>query len=235
MNNTKPVWIFVIGFLVIMAGLAFSIVWVLRQAVVQTVAPVAAVNNDLATQVADFLHPTPTILPDMAAVVRDVRSLARLETIQFTIEKVITAESNQDLFGGLFGDKLIFIARGPVIAGIDMNKFSPKDMQVKDNVLYVHLPAPEVFLATLDNDKSRVYDRSTGLLTKGDVNLETTARQAAQDEIEKAALDDGILDLARQNAESYMYRLLRGMGYQEVIFVHDPETATPVPTETVAP
>jgi hypothetical protein len=56
-------------------------------------------------------------------------------------------------------------------------------------------------------------------LTKGDVQLETTARRAAEQEIEKAALEDGILRLARSNGESYLSRLFHQLGYPEVIFV----------------
>ena len=81
------------------------------------------------------------------------------------------------------------------------------------------VPAAEVFVATLDNEKSYVYDRQTGLFTKGDVNLETQARQVAEQEIKKAALEDGILTLAQNNAESYLERLLRSLGFTAVIFV----------------
>jgi hypothetical protein len=84
------------------------------------------------------------------------------------------------------------------------------------------LPDAEIFLTTLDNDKSYVYDRDTGLLTKGDINLETAARQAAEDAIEEAALEDGILDQAQQNAEAYLYRLLRSLGYPDIIFIQTP-------------
>jgi hypothetical protein len=162
-------------------------------------------------------------------VIRDVRSLARLETIQYTVEKVITAQTGPGIFDSLFGDKLIFIARGLVVAGVDMSKLSPDDLRVENNVLYVRLPATEIFIATLDNDKSYVYNRDTGLLRKSDLNLETAARRAAEDEIEKAALEDGILDQARQNAENYLYRLFRQLGYPEVIFVANAATATPTP------
>ncbi len=61
-------------------------------------------------------------------------------------------------------------------------------------MLNVRLPAAEVLVATLDNDKSYVYDRQTGLFTKGDPSLETQARQVAEQEILKAAIGDGILD-----------------------------------------
>jgi hypothetical protein len=154
-----------------------------------------------------------------------------LETIQYSIEKVITAESGQGTFGFLFGDKLIFVAHGVVTAGVDLARLQPEDLRVQNNVLYVRMPAPEIFIATLDNEKSYVYNRDTGALTHGDVNLETTARRAAEDEIRKAALEDGILQQAGQNAENYLSRLLRELGYPEVIF----EQATPVPELTPAP
>jgi hypothetical protein len=53
------------------------------------------------------------------------------------------------------------------------------------------------------------------------VDLETLARQAAEDEIEKSAVEDGILDLARTNAEYYLSRLFQTLGYPQVIFVQD--------------
>ena len=190
----------------------------------QSVQPVNDMTSDLGTQVAEMRNPTPTVIADPLTVIYQVRSLARLETIQYSLEKVITAETGQGVFGPLFGDKLLFVAHGIVIAGIDLDKLGPKDMWTENGVLYVRLPEAEIFVATLDNDKSYVYNRDTGLLTHGDVNLETTARRAAEDEITKAALEDGILRQANQNAENYMYRLLRGLGYSEVIFIRPTPT-----------
>jgi hypothetical protein len=163
-----------------------------------------------------------------------VRALARLETIQYTVEKVITAESGQGVFRSLFGDKLLLVAHGVVIAGIDMQKLTPDDLRVENSVLYVKLPDPEVFIATLDNQKSYVYDRQTGLLTHGDVNLETTARAAAEQEIEKAAIEDGILNQARTNGENYLYSLFVSLGYKDVIFEDSSGTPLPAPTTITA-
>jgi hypothetical protein len=85
-------------------------------------------------------------------------------------------------------------------------------------VLYVQLPEAEIFVVAIDNQQSYVYDRVTGLFTHGEVNLETEARRAAEIEIESSALEDGILDLAAQNAESFLDRLFRDLGFPEVIF-----------------
>jgi hypothetical protein len=99
-----------------------------------------------------------------------------------------------------------------------MEKLQPADMRMDNGVLYVHLPPTEIFIATLDNDKSYVYDRETGLLTKGSIDLETLARQSAEDEIRKAALEDGILTQGQTNAENYLLKFFTALGYKTVLF-----------------
>jgi hypothetical protein len=205
--------------LVVTAVVVMVLVWASLQRAQQAIQPVNAVVSSLGTQVAQVLHPTPTILPDPVTIIHSVRSLARLETIQYSVEKVITAESGQGPFGFLFGDRLLLVAHGVVIAGLDLSKLGPQDLSLENSVLKVRLPATEIFIATLDNEKTYIYDRDTGILTKGNIQLETAARQAAEKEIEQAALEDGILDQARQNGESYLLRLFLQLGYPEVIFV----------------
>ncbi|HNC09973.1 MAG TPA: DUF4230 domain-containing protein [Anaerolineales bacterium] len=175
-------------------------------------------NYALQTQVAQLANPTPTIIPDPVTYINEIRALARLETIQYSIEKVIAAEVGQGTFGFAFGDRLLFVAHGIVIAGIDMEKLQPADMTFDGTVLYVNLPPAEIFIATLDNDKSYVYDRETGLLTQGQVDLETIARQSAEDEIRKAALEDGILEQAQRNGEAYLIKFFNALGFKTVIF-----------------
>jgi Protein of unknown function (DUF4230) len=218
-KNNLRAWILVIGVLVILIVAAAGVVLTVRQTTQRVVQPVSDMANSLGTQVAQVLHPTPTVIPDPVTIVHEIRALARLETIQYTIEKVVTAETGQNILAPLFGDRLLFVAHGYVTAGIDLEKLGPQDMWVQDGILYVKLPDPEVFVATLDNDKSYVYDRDTGVFTHGDINLETTARQAAEDLIEQAAIDDGILDQARVNAETYMQSLLNSLGFQQISFV----------------
>jgi hypothetical protein len=136
------------------------------------------------------------------------------------VEKVITAEQNQGTFDFLFGDRMLFVAHGTVIAGIDMDKIQPADMQLVDGILNVRLPPAEVFVATIDNQKSYVYTRETGMLSKQAVDLETLARQSAEQEIMKAAIEDGILQQAQTNGETFLLKFFNSLGYKTVIFVH---------------
>jgi Protein of unknown function (DUF4230) len=213
--------------IVIVVGLFIGLPYLMRQLLQDTtdaaIAPIAEANAQVKTEVANLLHPTPTIIPDPVTIIHEVRSLARLESIQYSVEKVITAEIAQGQFDFLFGDKLLFVAHGTVIAGIDLGKMTTQNLWLEDGALYVNLPEPEVFVATLDNDKSYVYDRETGLLRQSDTNLETQARQVAEQKILEAALADGIMIQADINAEAYMERLFRSLGYKEVVFVHETE------------
>lgn len=210
--------------LIVIAVGVYFIVQTIRQTQQAINAPFSQVNEanrQLQTQVGNLLHPTPTIIPDPVTYINEVRALARLETIQYSVEKVITGESNQGTFAFLFGEKLLFVAHGTVIAGIDMSKLRPEDMRYENGVLTVKLPPAEVFIATLDNDKSYVYQRDTGYITKPDVNLETQVRQKAEEEILKAALEEGILEQAQTNAEAYLLKFFAALGYPNTIFTHD--------------
>jgi hypothetical protein len=199
----------------------YFIVQTIRQTTQQVTAPfqqVEQANQALQTQVSQLINPTPTIIPDPVTYINEIRALARLETIQYSVEKVITAEQSQGTFSFLFGDSLLFVAHGLVIAGIDMARILPEDMQLVNGALNVRLPAAEVFVATIDNQKSYVYTRETGILTKQSVDLETLARQSAEEEIRKAALEDGILDQAERNAEVFLLKFFNALGYDAVIF-----------------
>jgi hypothetical protein len=208
-----------VGILIILALGVYAGVSILQNAANEAIQPVSDLTGDLGTQVSQVLHPTPTVLPDPITVVREVNSLARLETIQYSVEKVVTAETGQAFLGVLFGDRLLLVAHGEVIAGVDLAKFSEEDIYIQNGLLFVRLPEPEIFVATLDNEQSYIYDRQIGFLRRGNVDLETAARRAAEVEIERAAINDGILERAERNAEDFLRKLFLQMGFPEVVFI----------------
>jgi hypothetical protein len=119
-----------------------------------------------------------------------------------------------------------------------MAKLQTGDVRIDaQGTIYIVIPAAEVFTATLDNNKTYVYSRDTGLLAPKK-DLETTARQAAEQQILKAALDDGILDTALANGKAYLQRFLLSIGLKQVVFIDATPgragtTVIPVPTMTM--
>jgi hypothetical protein len=217
-KSFKILGILLIILLIIMIGSAIFMVLTVTRTIDSALAPMQNVNKMLSTQVSQLLNPTPTVIPDPVTVIREVQSLARLETVQFSIQKIITAEVNQGVLGPLFGDRLLLVAHGFVIAGVDLSAIDVNDLRLDDDVLIVNLPDAEIFVATLNNDKSYIYDRTTGLFRKSNPNLETEARRVAEKEIYDGAIEDGILEQAQLNAEIFLERLFNSLGYMRVVF-----------------
>jgi hypothetical protein len=171
---------------------------------------------------------TPVILPDPVIIVTEIQDLARLETASYSFEKIIRAErGDQRLLWGALGESLIFVAHGDAVAGVDLSKMSRSDLQVVDpETVMIYLPEAEIFHVRLDNQKSYVADRDTGVLVRADPQLESQVRGTAEDELMLAAEESDIRARAQTNAEAYMESFLRGLGFTNVIFT---ETTPPVP------
>jgi hypothetical protein len=158
-----------------------------------------------------------TIDTSPAAVVQGIQRLSRLETVVYSLDKIVVGERQSNLLpNALAGDKLLLIAHGEVVAGVDLNGLKPSDVTVQGDHVSVRMPQPMVLSTRLDNAKTRVFSRETGLLVLADPDLETEARKAAESQIEQAAIADGILDKARVNAKASVETLLYGLGFHSV-------------------
>lgn len=220
-----------IAFFVMMAFLAFAVARLVLT-VNNTAEQAAMVVEPFGDRVRQLLVPaTPVILPNPATVVRQINDLSRLETASYEMEKVVTADSNQGgLLDLLLGESMVFIGYGKVFAGVDFSKMKTEDMVVVDpDTVMIYLPPAEIFqdIPVLDNERSYVADRDTGLLVKADPELETKVRQAAESSIREAASASDILDRANLNAQNYMRNFLEGLGFTEVIFTPDTPPAAP--------
>jgi Protein of unknown function (DUF4230) len=162
---------------------------------------------------------TLTIDVSQPTVVDRIQRLQRLETVVYTMDKIVTGEKENTFFPDfLAGDRLLMMVHGEVVAGIDFTNLKPGDVSVNGKQIRLHLPAAQVFSTRLDSARTRVYSRQTGLLVSTDPNLETKVRQAAEQQLLQAAVLDGILKTAQQNATSTISSLLQGLGFEKIDF-----------------
>ena len=222
------VYVFLIIFLVI-ASVSIALGAFFGISALRGVKSVADPVSDLVRQL--VVEATPVILPNPVIIVEEINSLARLETASYSFQDVVQVERNQDLLWGAFGESLLFVAYGDVIAGVDLAQMEAADMQVvSPTTVMLRLPEAEIFLADLDNDRSYVANRDIGLLTKGDSQLETLVRQEAEARMNEGAMAEGILDMANEEAERFMNSFLGELGFEEVIFM---KTAPPIVTPII--
>jgi hypothetical protein len=152
-------------------------------------------------------------------VVDRIQQLQRLETVVYTMDKIVSGAKENPIFPDfLAGDRLLLLVHGEVVAGIDFSSLKPGDVRVEGKEVHLHVPAAQVFSTRLDSAKTRVYSRQTGLLVPTDPNLESQVRQEAERQLTEAALADGILSTAQQNANQTITSLLQGLGFEKIDF-----------------
>jgi hypothetical protein len=162
---------------------------------------------------------TLTIDVSQPTVVDRIQRLQRLETVIYTMDKIVTgAKENPLLPNFLAGDRLLMLVHGEVVAGIDFANLKPGDVKVDGKQIRLRLPPPQIFSTRIDSGKTRVYSRQTGLLVSTDPDLETQVRQEAERQLQEAAMADGILRNAQQNAASTITSLLQGLGFEKIEF-----------------
>jgi hypothetical protein len=156
---------------------------------------------------------------DQPTVVRQIQKLQRLETVSYTMDKIISGGHDNPLLPKfLVSDRLLLMVHGEVIAGVDLGKLQAGDVALSNRNISVHLPKAEILVTRLDNEKTRVYSRDTGLFSSPDPNLETQVRQEAERQLQQAALQDGILKSADENARNSVQSILKGLGFEQIAF-----------------
>lgn len=160
---------------------------------------------------------------DLVSVVTQVRHLSRLETASMRVTHVSTLTQSYGIVPNLIaGDEITLFAVGDVIAGMDLGEIRPEDVRLDGDVLVVHLPPARLLVSRLDNEKTRVVSRKTGILRREDVDLETRVRQEAERSIRREALREGILNEATEAAQVKLATFFHTLGARKVRFETTP-------------
>lgn len=174
----------------------------------------------LPTGLADFLklpQPTPTILMQ-PAVIDQIKPLGQLHTASYFLSTVVDTQMRIGALDQV--QRVLLVACGKVEAGVDLSKLQPADIQIVGGKVVIRLPQTELFTTQLFDDRQCTYVvmRDEGILLPPNLVLETAAREAAVKNFRATALENKILDQARDNAEGEIRRLLSLVNYKDVQF-----------------
>ena len=170
--------------------------------------------------VGPLLQERPAQTTTSPVVVEGVRELDKLATVRVTESIIVTRESGGDVLDRLFsGERVLLVATGNVEAGVDLSEVGEDDVRVEGETVTISLPEPEVLSVSLDEQKTRVYDRDYSPLNlRPDDDLVEEARASAEEKIEVAARENGVLDTAETNAEGSIGAFVRALGFERVRF-----------------
>jgi len=150
-----------------------------------------------------------------AAVLKQVQQMNELVTVKYVIEKIIHV-TDANFFGE---DRVLLVAHGVVKAGVRLDELKPDDVRVgNDGEVTLRLPKARILDVYLDEKRTQVYERSTGIFRRFNKDLEKHARDNAVDSIRAAAQELDILVEAQKRAEADVEHLLTTLGFKRVTF-----------------
>ena len=158
----------------------------------------------------------PPRIQNTATMLKQVQTLSELVTVKYVLEKVVILEDIK-----WYGEnRVLLVAHGVVKAGVDLQEIKPEDVRVDDKKVVMKLPRARITDAYLDDQKTRVVDRTTGLLRTFDKDLEQSARRQAVADLSISARFNGINSDAEERARLQLSNLFHQLGL-EVEFVTD--------------
>ena len=131
------------------------------------------------------------------------------------------------------GERTLFVAAGSVDAEVDFSTIGRGAIEVSADGRSARITLPRAHLtrARIDPDRSYVFSRKRGLLDRlGSVvsdnpTSERQLYQLAEDRLEAAAAESGLVEVAERNTRAMLQSMLRSLGYRDVtVTFRDPPT-----------
>ncbi len=154
-------------------------------------------------------------------VIERIRSLATLTTVEAVAYTTIEKGVDQGWLTWATGDSISLFAVARIGAGVDLASLTDEDIvsNPATGTVTLVLPAPSITYVAVDNEATHVYNRDTGVFTRGDPQLETEARRAAEEILVQQVLDQGLLEEAAAEAELVLRGFLEALGYSDIEIV----------------
>jgi hypothetical protein len=122
------------------------------------------------------------------------------------------------------GQRTLFVAAGNVDAEVDFSTIGKGAIEVSRDgrSVQVSLPRARLTKARIDTDKSYVFSRERGILDRLGAVLsdnptsERELYQLAEDRLEAAAAETGLVERAEQNTRAMLESMLRSLGYRDI-------------------
>ena len=156
----------------------------------------------------------PSEIQNTSTLLKQVQTISELATVKYVFEKLVILEDVK-----WYGEnRVMLVAHGIVKAGIDFQKLGTNDLEVVQKKISIKLPRPQITDAYLDDKKTQILERNTGLMRSFDRDLEQNARRQAVDDLRRAARNNGIMKDAEERARIQVANLFRQLGFTEVEF-----------------
>ncbi|WP_138477218.1 DUF4230 domain-containing protein [Dyadobacter bucti] len=145
-------------------------------------------------------------------VLQEISAMGKLELVKYNFKDVVEQEIVKMW---LPNAKAVLIVQGEAIGCVDLTKIAIADISSNDTTLVVNMPDPELCVFKIDHEKSKVYNTEYAFMEEA--RLVQEAYKQAEKQIQKSALDMGILDQTRENARKILTPVLEKASGKKVV------------------
>ncbi|WP_266363326.1 DUF4230 domain-containing protein [Tellurirhabdus rosea] len=151
-------------------------------------------------------------------VLQEVTALGKLELVRYRFKDVVEHEQMRQW---LPNPRAVLIVEGEAVGCLDLTQIKAEDVATQGDTLVVHLPDPELCTYRINHDRSKVYNTEYALFEEA--GLVTEAYRQAEVQIRQSALQSGILEQTRENADKILKPFLEKVSGKKVFLVTRPK------------
>lgn len=152
------------------------------------------------------------MLTEHHMVLEEITAMGKLELVKYNFKDVVEHKEVKDW---LPDPKAVLIVSGEAIGCIDLTRVQTSDIVDSGDTLIVYLPKAELCVYKINHEQSKVYDVQYAFMDQA--RLVNDAFAAAEKQIEKSALQMGILEQTEANAEKILSPLLERISGKKVL------------------
>lgn len=160
-----------------------------------------------------------------SSILNRVEQMGNLELVKYNFQEVTEIKKAAESMDFKFfkwkaqtDSKAVLISSGSAVGCIDLTRIRREDINAESDTVYITLPTPEMCFFKIDLEKSRIYDLQIDYLRKEDrASFMDQLYDEAEKNIRKTALDMGILEQARENAQTLLQPLFEEISGKPVV------------------
>lgn len=164
----------------------------------------------------DEKEKVPEVVVNYNTVLTSVEDLGKMELVRYNFKDVVEYEKNVSRW--VPNSKIVLIVSGEAVGCLDFTKITRADIQFQgDSLVQVALPEPELCYYKVDHSKSKVFSKENTYFQ--DADLVQESYKYAEANVKRAALNSGILNQTKVNAEKVLKPILEEVTGRRVVLV----------------
>ena len=163
----------------------------------------------------DIFSSKAVTIDDTPILIKDIRSLGQVITATYYDEVVVDSViKHQFPQLPITDDKLVIIAKGKVLAGIDLKGLADSSVTVKKDTVWMQLPQTKIIDVIINPGDYETFEE------KGKWSQEavTAVKLKAKDKITGNASNNDIIEKANAKAKAVLEDFFHAAGFKVVVF-----------------